>query len=226
MSVWRTDAEAQLQFAIRYQDPDPTVIDEFGNPMVYESDPVYFDTNEGNPNGAIGADQWVTVEIPLADFGAIDPSTVVGVMLYTNDHEVVTDEDGNPLNADGNPVAEGEEPATQPVASREEIYVSELYFAGTPDAPRAAAEVPAHAQADVVAVYSDDYTTSDVNMAGSLTQATYALRQWAAARSRSTPTFRGSRSARTTRLSCRPRPTRHRSCILISGAHRPTRTRT
>ena len=88
MSVWRTDAEAQLQFAIRYQDPDPTVIDEFGNPMVYESDPVYFDTNEGNPNGAIGADQWVTVEIPLSDFGAIDPSTVVGVMLYTNDHEV------------------------------------------------------------------------------------------------------------------------------------------
>ena len=100
--------------------------------MVYESDPVYFDTNEGNPNGAIGADQWVTVEIPLADFGAIDPSTVVGVMLYTNDHEVVTDEDGNPLNADGNPVAEGEEPHSA-VASREEIYV-ELYFAGTPDA--------------------------------------------------------------------------------------------
>ena len=31
MSVWRTDAEAQIKVALRYQ--HPTDIDEFGNPV-------------------------------------------------------------------------------------------------------------------------------------------------------------------------------------------------
>ena len=85
------------------------------------------------------------VEIPLADFPGVDPSMIVGVMMYTQEWEVLTDENGNPLNADGNIAAEGEEPALHAVPSREEIYVSELYFAGTPDAPRLPLRRPAHA---------------------------------------------------------------------------------
>ena len=59
--------------------------------------------------------------------------------LSPNPKSQFFDDNGNPLNADGNIAAEGEEPALHAVPSREEIYVSELYFAGTPDAPRAAA---------------------------------------------------------------------------------------
>ena len=78
-----------------------------------ESDPVYFDTNESNPNGAIPADQWVTLEIPLSAFGAIDPSTVVGCHdLHPSTMRSPPTRMGTRYNADGNPIAEGEEPAT------------------------------------------------------------------------------------------------------------------
>ena len=105
--------------------------------------------------------------------GPIDPTTVVGVMLYTNDYEVSTDESGNPLNSEGSPVAEGE-PATCMRSPHARRFTSASSTSLAHPTPRGLRLVPAHAQADVVAVYSDDYTTGDVNMAGSLTQATYA----------------------------------------------------
>ena len=73
--------EAQIKVALRYQ--HPTDIDEYGNPLVIESDPVYFDTNESNPNGAVPAGEWHTLEIPLLISLGLIRAMIVGVMMYT-----------------------------------------------------------------------------------------------------------------------------------------------
>ena len=98
---------------------------------------------------------WVTVEIPLADFGAIDPSTVVGVMLYTNDHEVVTDEDVNRLTrVRRSPRVRSLRLSRSPRVRRfTSANSTSLQHTGRPGAAAGAA----HAQADVVAVYSDNH---------------------------------------------------------------------
>ena len=104
------------------------------------SQSIYFDADTSF--GAVPAGQWHTIEIPLSAFGTdVDLTQVTGVMMYSYDPEYVlrTDDNGDPVGDDYSTVLT--DPATylyDPVPSRETIYLDELYFAATPDAPRTA----------------------------------------------------------------------------------------
>ena len=78
----------------------------------------------------------------------------------------------------------------------------------------------------MVAVYSDDYATGTVNMAGSLTLATYSSETVGGSTVAKYSDVLGIEITWLPRPWCRLRPTRLRSCTSISGARRPTRTRT
>ena len=104
-------------------------------------------------------------------FVPVDGSRVTGIQLVSQNWEARTADDGETLlNADDQPVAEGEEPAVDPVPSRETIYVDEIFFSRTPDAPRSVPEAPEHDQADVLGLYGAEYSSAAVvDMDGSLT---------------------------------------------------------
>ena len=160
LSVWRTDGDAQLKLQLRYQDYDDTP-DEWGGILQHTTEAVYFDTNTDNANGAIEAGQWVTLEIPLSDFtvanpdyvdGSSDPATefvpvdasrITGIQIVSQNWVPRTADDGvTLLDENDAPVTDGTEPALVAVPSRETIYVDEIFFAKTPDAPRSLIERP------------------------------------------------------------------------------------
>ena len=190
LSVWRTDGEAQLKLQLRYQDYDDTA-DEWGGIVHHTTGAVYFDTNTDNANGPVDAGQWVTLEIPLSDFtvanpdyveGSSDPATefvpvdasrISGLQIVSQNWVPKTADDGvTLLDENDAPVTDGTEPALVAEASRETIYIDEIFFAKTPDAPRSLIEeTPAHATADVVGVFSDEYSSA-FNMDGSFTVGT------------------------------------------------------
>ena len=121
-------------------------------------------------NGPVPAGEWHTLEIPMEQFTDVDPSTVTG-FIVTSVHYI------EELDADGNQVLlDSGEPSILEVPSRETIYMDEVYFSTVPDAPRSViGEAPGYADADVVAVYSDEYTTGSVNMGGPDTLGTYSV---------------------------------------------------
>jgi len=159
LTVFRTDPTAQLRFELRFANEN-TTYDEVGNGV---SESVYFDASTSF--GAVPAGQWHTIEIPLSAFGnGVDLTQVTGVMMYSFDPEYVlrTDANGDPVGDDYETVLT--DPATylyDPVPSRETIYLDELYFAATPDAPRTAPADPGHAPDDVIAAFIGDAYSTD-----------------------------------------------------------------
>ena len=175
LGVFRSDPDAQLRFALRYDDGS-------GAGVGVESSSIYFDADTSY--GAVPAGQWHLIEIPLSDFtmpnpnyieGVSDPDVtpaevpvdltqVTGLMMWSYDaeYEARTNTDGAMLDEAYEITTDPGAQAYDPVPSRETIYLKEFYFSTTPDAPRSAPQDPIYHEDTVLASLVGDAYPGDV----------------------------------------------------------------